>query len=358
MKILIVNPRFFVFGGAERQIVQLANYLSDMNHNVTILTEGVLPEMRRDLTETRLICTNNLQNLQSTYHAIMHKFDILNPHNHPVELLHYPRHAKVVWQANEPPIEQIKGAPIDPIQKKIVQDYIDTVCVIDDFNAERFEKIYDKKPVIDYPGIRYETFAEERPVNVRLQERFGLKDKFVLLHAGYITWTKNQIDSVRILAQLKKDIPNVKLVLAGWDKDPYSNDVRSVAHELGVAEDVVITGYLQKDDDMFDLYYMTDIYVSPILEQGGYANPLEAVSAGIPTIISETTTCKKIFADHELGVIAPIKDFAANIVNMRNNIESYRDKTKKNRGWVRDNLSWKNYSDRYEKIFMDVLSND
>ncbi len=355
MRILIVNPRFFVYGGAERQAVQLANYLTEANHNVTILTEGVLPEMRRDLTETRLICTENMQNLQNTYHAIMHKYDILNPHNHPVELLHYPKHAKVVWQANEPPVDVLKGGQLDPVHKQIVQDYIDAVCVIDEFNAERFKKLYGRDAVVNYPGVRYDLFAAERPVNIRLQERFGLKDKFVILQAGYITWTKNQVKSVEILAEVKKSIPNAKLVLAGWDQDPYVNDVRSKAHELGVVDDVVVTGYLRSDEELADLYHMANVYISPIFEQGGWANSFEAVCAGLPTIVSDRQTCANLFKEHNLGKVIPIDRFAAEIESINNGIFNVPP-PKEN--WIRNNLNWKAYGERYMKIFDEVLGNE
>ncbi len=359
MKILIVNPRFFVYGGAERQIVQLANYLTEANHSVTLLTEGVLPEMHRDLVETRIICTENLQNLQNTYQTIMHKFDVLNPHNHPVELLHYPKHAKVVWTCNEPPIEVLKGEKVDPVQKEVVQKYIDAYCVIDEYNARRFESLYGVDAIVNYPGVRYDLFAQARSCNTALQERFGLKDKFMILQAGYITWTKNQVESVRILAQVKKTIPNAKLVLAGWDQDPYVNDVRSVAHELGVSDDVVITGYLRSDNELVDLYQLADVYVSPILEQGGWANSFEAVCAGVPTIVSDRQTCAHLFREHDLGVVLPVEEFANEIITICE--EKYNPEgvliTPHGLGveWIRDNLSWRAYGERYERIFNEVI---
>ncbi len=357
MKVLIVNPRFFVYGGAERQIVQLANYLTEANHNVTILSEGFIPEMRRDLYDTRLVATDNMQNLQNTYHAIMHKFDILNPHNHPVELLHYPRHHKVVWQCNEPPIEVLRGSPLPAAERIIVEKYVDKVCVIDEYNAARFEKLYGREAVVNYPGVRYDLFAAERPVNTRLEERFGLKDGFVILQAGYITWTKNQVKSVEILAEVKKSIPNARLVLAGWDQDPYVNDVRSKAHELGVANDVVVTGYLRSDEELADLYHMADVYISPILEQGGWANSFEAVCAGLPTIVSDRQTCAHLFKDNNLGIVVSISQFPEVILDIHNKLEHDSEYFSRslNKFWIRDNLSWRAYGERYMKIFEEVL---
>ncbi len=346
MKILMINPEFFVYGGAERQIVQLCNYLTDHNHQVTLLTGRLdVPEVRRDLKETRLLVAGN--NLQAVTQTIMHKYDVINPHNHPAEYLTFPRNHKVVWQMNEPSNNVMRGEKLPEQELEAVKRTVTKICVIDEYNAKRCKDIYGIEPVVNYPGVRYDFFSQELPPI----DRYSLKGKFVLLQAGYVTWTKNQVESVRILAEVKKQIPNAVLVLAGYDKDPYMNEVRAEIEKQGVKGDVVLTGYLGRDLDLYDLYKLASVYISPIFEQGGWANSFEAVCAGVPTIVSDRQTCSHLFKEHKLGVVMPINEIGNTIINFKSSLHD----ASWNREWIRDNLTWRQYGERYEQLFNEVL---
>ena len=85
-KILIVNPHFNLYGGAERQVVELANHLTNKNYKVTIFTTYACPEFKQNLKEARMFECGNEQTLSNYCNAFSHKFDVVNPHNHPSEL--------------------------------------------------------------------------------------------------------------------------------------------------------------------------------------------------------------------------------------------------------------------------------
>lgn len=345
MKILITHPQFYMYGGAERQIVHLANYLTDHNQEVSIASGAFVPEILRDTKEARLLLSNNPGTLTRMF---SYKFDVLNPHNHPAELYHIPLHEKVVWQCNEPSTEVLLFGKVMEDEMSLVRQYIDKVSVIDEFNAKRFKDLYGMDAVVNYPGVRYEYFSED----IVPQDRYDLEGQFVVLQSGYLTWTKNQVATVEQFAKARETIgTNSKLILTGYDKDPYTLQVKSKIADLGLKNDVILTGYLDKDDDIRNLYNLADIFVSPLFEQGGWANALEAVSAGIPTIVSERMTCSSLFKEHELGLVSKIEDFHKGIV------DAYQGKAwKQDKEWIRDNLTWDKFGERMLKIFEEVIS--
>jgi glycosyltransferase involved in cell wall biosynthesis len=359
--ILIIEPEIYVWGGAERQIVHLANYLTDHNFVVCVLTQRAIPEFKKELKEARIIETGlDTNKLVGTLHNLMPRFDIINPHNHPCELMVFPKKFKTVWQLNEPPLEVLRGEKLPGLYKDIVNKYIDKVVVITDYEKDRSSKIYERDDlIVNYPGVRYDYFSEKvNPKKTR--EKYKLKDKFVILEAGYITFTKNQVAAVEILAEVKKKIPNAVLVLAGYDKDPYKQQVMSKALDLDVMDDVIFTGYIESDEEMRDLYNIADVYIGPFLDQGGWATTFEAAVTGCPIIVSPDFVAANLVIKHHLGLVKDISEFAdvIKVLGTEVNMKTERSNRRKDAEWIRNNLTWEAFGKRYAKIFEEMWHED
>jgi glycosyltransferase involved in cell wall biosynthesis len=351
-KILVINPQFYVYGGAERQIMRLCNYLTDRNYSVTLLTTSVCDELRRDLKETRLIVAKDMNELSSIAKAIVSKYDIINPHNHPAEFATMPYRTPIVWQSNEPPIAILNGGDIPEEEKKLVKMYVNKAVVITDFEQERFEKIYGFKPEVNYPGVtHFPEFDEKRPAPI---DRFNLKNNFVLLQVGMFTFTKNQVKTVEIFSEVKKRIPNAKLVLVGYDKLPYKYEVDNKINELGLQDDVLTFGYINDDKDIRDLYHFSHIQIAPVGSQGGWMTCLQSTLVGKPFITSKEFVAKKLVEENNLGVIEDVDKFADKIVEMHDNYEKYSKDAVKAGEWIKENLTWDKFCERYSKIFDDA----
>ncbi len=353
-KILIVQPEIYMWGGAERQIAHMANYFTEHNYPTTILTTKAIPEFKQALKEARIIEVGMDGNkLYVTFQNIMGKFDIINPHNHPCELMVAPRKMPIVWQLNEPPLEVLRGDELPVGNKEIVQKYITKTVVITDYECERSGKLYGIKPIVNYPGVRYDYFSEKVTPTVT-KNKYHLDGKFVILEAGYITFTKNQMAAVEILAKIKKDIPKAVLILAGYDKDPYKMHVESKAMELKVDDSVIFTGYIEKDEEMRDLYNIADVYIGPFLDQGGWATTFEAACAGCPIIISPKFVAANLVKKHNLGHVCEIENFPQAILNIKEFPEAAKQRTKRTAKWIGDNLTWNSFCQKYLDIFEEI----
>jgi glycosyltransferase involved in cell wall biosynthesis len=354
-KILIVQPEIYMWGGAERQIAHMCNYFTEHNYPTTVLTCRAIPEFKAALKEARIIeVGQDIQKLYSTFQTIMHKFDIINPHNHPTELMIAPRRIPTVWQLNEPPIEVLKGGSLPEGQKDTVKKYIHKIVVITDYEKERSGKIYERDDlIVNYPGVRYDYFAEKVDPEAT-RKKYHLEGKFVILEAGYITFTKNQMAAVEILAKVKKDIPNAVLVLSGYDKDPYKMHVESKALELGVGDDVIFTGFVEKDEEMRDLYNIADVYIGPFLDQGGWATTFEASCAGCPIVMSPKFVAANLVKSHNLGHVCEIENFPQAILNIKDFPDVAKQRTKKTAKWIGTNLTWDAFCQKYLDIFEEI----
>lgn len=347
VSILITNPHFALYGGAERQISELANYLTNKNHTVTIATTSACQEFKSSLKEARIYEAGTEENLVNFITKFSWKFQILNPHNHPMELLNpYPYKLKTIWQCNEPPGYVLEGKDINPQERGYVQATCNKAMVISDYDFARFRKVYGFDPVVNYPGIRYNFFSDD----VKVRNTLNMKDNFVMTQVGYFTWTKNQTKTVEIFAEVKKDIPEAKLVLIGYNawatQYPYVQSVHAKIAELGLEDDVFISDYLTGDDNIRNIYKQSDVCVNPVLDQGGYASVFEAISAGVPTIVSDNFVASSIVCNKNLGWVSSLttEEFV-------NKIKFIYDKRPvSNHTWIRDNLTWENFGKKYEEV--------
>jgi glycosyltransferase involved in cell wall biosynthesis len=113
--------------------------------------------------------------------------------------------------------------------------------------------------------------------------RYRLPDKFLFYPAQF--WEhKNHKGLIEAASILKKDIPDLKLVLAGSPKNYYGK-VMELVRTHNLADDVFFLGYVP-DEDMPELYRRARALVMPTFYGPTNIPPLEAFVAGCPVAIS------------------------------------------------------------------------
>lgn len=111
-------------------------------------------------------------------------------------------------------------------------------------------------------------------------------DAFVVGHVGTFTPVKNHSFLLEVAAELAKIEPKMRLVLVG---DGYLRpSIEEQACKMGLAEQVLFTG-LRSDVPRLMRGAM-DVFVMPSLYEGLPIAGVEAQSAGIPAVLSDTIT--------------------------------------------------------------------
>jgi glycosyltransferase involved in cell wall biosynthesis len=347
MKVLLINPTFYAYGGAERLIVKLANYLTDKGVETTLITQEITPEIKEEFKETRIIITETMENMAPTVQGIIHQFDVVNPHNDPTQLLLYPRMRPSVWMCNEPPYPVLMGQELPEPQRNMVRNHITLSVVADDYNRKRFMDIYDVEPRVNHYGVDYDFFKDGDPMAAR--EKYGLGESFVMLQVGMMTFTKNQLKTVSVFKKLKRKIPDAKLVLVGYNSGPYFLDVKRCITESGLRKDIIVTGEIPQEE-VKDLYYAADALLAPIMAQGGWLSTFEAMATGLPIIVSPKMTAASIIMENELGAVT--EDYVDELLALYNK----RQRVLGPKKWVKENLSWDKFCGTMLGYFEEVAN--
>lgn len=370
MRVLIINPRIYVYGGAELLIVRLANYLTGKGIKNAILTTSIIPEVKTDLIKTDIIIKEKSMSnvigeilaLQKGVRDNFKHFDVINVHNFPAEFSIFPCRKPVVWMCNEPELSlSLKlNLPLAtrllynlfwPFDKFIVRHYVKNVVVSDDFNAGRFRNLYGIAPYVINYGTDYEFFSQRG--SEKITKRFRLFNDFVIIQVGMLTPFKNQIESIKTLERLKALIPNIKLVLAGEGEFTYKSMIERYIQERNLSTNVILTGHLKRED-LRNLYHACHVLLHPVKSQGGWLSPFEALCARKPVVVSPEMTASDIIKNERIGVVT--NNFAEAIIDIYKNPDGYDEMTKKGEKWVKQNLSWDNFCENMLRLFYKAVN--
>ncbi len=129
-----------------------------------------------------------------------------------------------------------------------------------------------------------------------LLKRFGLEKQRYFIAVGRFVPEKGFIDLLEAFALFKRETHSsskgVKLVIVGASdhEDSYSLSIKKRASQI---EDVVLTGKLKKDA-LAELYYHAHTFVMPSYYEGLPIALLEAMSYGLPCIVSDIPANREV----------------------------------------------------------------
>lgn len=137
------------------------------------------------------------------------------------------------------------------------------------------------------------------------------RDDRIVLYFGRITYQKGPEFFMAAAKKVLEHTSNVKFVVAG-SGDQAERMIR-MASELGIGDRVLFTGFL-RGRDISRVFSLADLYVMPSRSEPFGIAPLEAMSHGVPVLISKTSGVSEVLT-HALKVdFWDIEDMASKIV--------------------------------------------
>jgi len=368
MRVIVIQPQMSFYGGAERVIVRLLNYMSEQGIPNTLLTLNLDKEIKRDICDSEIsVLSHSVFSRPDFPYSLsifpvvamfgrylrknIHRFDVVNVHNFPAELTAPFSSKKVVWMCNEPPVLNFMGPSIlekavwkslENIDRFIVRNYIEHVCVADEFNAKRFEKLYGIRPLVIPYGIDCEIFEK--------YSKSSNKKEFTIVQVGMLTPFKNQLKTIESAAELRQHISNLKLFFAGTGESQYIRLLKRRVRELKLEKNVQFLGHISRKE-VGNLYVESDVAVFPVKEQGGWLSPFEALCAEVPIVVSTQMTASKLIKNNKLGIVSD--DLVGSILKIYNNQHAYRNMAKRAHRWIKKNLTWKKFCEKMVECFED-----
>jgi glycosyltransferase involved in cell wall biosynthesis len=120
----------------------------------------------------------------------------------------------------------------------------------------------------------------------------------VVLFLGRLTMQKGPEYFLAVAKKVLTVMDNVKFIVAGSGVRFHRTVYR--AAEMGIGHNVLFAGFL-RGDDVTRAFGMADLYVMPSVTEPFGIAPLEAISHGVPVIISKSSGVSEVL-EHALKV--------------------------------------------------------
>ncbi len=143
-------------------------------------------------------------------------------------------------------------------------------------------------------AIDTEQFLFQKELREKARKELGFsEEELVVGHIGRFMEQKNHPFLLRIFSALLRKRKNSRLLLVG--EGPLMEEMKAQAKELGISENCVFTGVRE---DTPALYQAMDVFCLPSLYEGFPVVMIEAQTAGLPCLISDTVSPECILTDH------------------------------------------------------------
>lgn len=147
------------------------------------------------------------------------------------------------------------------------------------------KKLEDKITIIKN-AINVDKYSYNKIASEKIKNKYKLKGYFILGNVGRLNFQKNQIFLLDVFEEIKKKIPQSKLILIGEGDD--KEQLINKAKRLNIYNDVIFVGYQR---NMAAWYSVFDIFAFPSLFEGLSVALLEAQANGV-TIVSSDKVSK------------------------------------------------------------------
>lgn len=162
-------------------------------------------------------------------------------------------------------------------------------------------------------AVDTQRFSYNPQVREEVRRELGVEGKFVLGMVGRLSEEKNFPFALALMAELSKNNPDCILVIAGNGDE--EQNLKNKIRELGIEDRVQMLG---RRSDVERLYQAYDVFLLPSFHEGFPVSAVEAMSAGLPVLLSDTIT-----RELEFGVdvaYLPLRDLTSWKLELETNI--------------------------------------
>ena len=160
------------------------------------------------------------------------------------------------------------------------------------------------------------------------------QERPVLLYVGRVAHEKNIGFLLKVVEQVRKEIPDVLFVIAG--EGPARKSLEQEVQELRLIENVMFMGYLDRHTELNSCYQSADIFIFSSRTETQGLVLLEAMAQGVPVVSTAELGTRDVLTEG-LGVwIAQeeLVDFSEKVIKMLGNVDGRKDLGAKGRDYA------------------------
>lgn len=205
--------------------------------------------------------------------------------------------------------------------------------------ADKISVVYNGVDLDEIEGPRSE--EDERPI----------RDKIVLF-LGRMTLQKGPDYFIRAAQLVIEKNKRVRFVMAGVG-DMYYRMIE-LAAELGIGGHFHYTGALDRSE-VRRIYRMSDLYIMPSVSEPFGITPLEAISHGVPVILSRQSGVSEVLHGCEKVDFWNVDELASRILSLLENSEYARTMRDEALRELKE-ITWDHSARRLEEVYGGVLA--
>ncbi len=294
--------------------------------------------------------------------ALKEELDILHVHYAiPHALSAYLARDMIKEQLSLPVITTLHGTDItlvgaDPSFMRITKHSInqsDAVTAVSEYLRQETLKTFQPSVPIQVIHNFIRGNPSQKAACRKIRERMAPDGEPILVHLSNFRPVKRVLDTVEIAARVREKMP-VRLVLIGDGPDRALAERR--AKELGISDDVIFLG---KQDDVYYLLALGDIFLMPSNTESFGLAALEAMTCGLPCITSNAGGLPEVNIHGETGFHADVGDVEAMsdyAIQMLSDNDLRETLSKNARAHALNNFHSDHIIPQYIRLYEDVIS--
>ena len=330
MNICLLTASFLpLVGGREFVVHNLATALSQLGHNVFVLT-SFRKGLRFEGNVNYTLLHPGFQGMYSLKLTVpvmvaslavisrKYKIDVINVHEvfrSGTWTYFFRRIFKNIPVVGTPHGDDIQMFPelnygvrlypeSDRIVRRNVKDFLITTSISPSIHHHIREILGYEETIRGVPNGIWTSSFDGTADRIKVREEYGIpQDSVALISVGRNHPKKGFLLAVEALAKLANGKNKVSYVLVGRNMAP----LVSAAESLGVS-DLLFTPGQVNSDEISKLYQACDIYVSPSYVESFGLTTIEAMSAGLPCVVSNVEGNRDLVA-REWGDFFEVGDF-------------------------------------------------
>ena len=170
-----------------------------------------------------------------------------------------------------------------------------------------FEKMPESRIRVIYNGVRYQPRGTLSEKNTS-REKLGIGvDRKVVLSIGRMDPIKDFQTLIRAFVDVVRNVPDATLLIAGGGDENYLEELRRIALQLGIGDQVKFLGSRR---DVTDLLAACDVFALTSISEAASMTILEAMVAGRPVVATRTGGNAELVVHGETGYLVPVGDHA------------------------------------------------
>jgi glycosyltransferase involved in cell wall biosynthesis len=314
VKIMFLIRSLVWYGGAQRQLVNLAKGLKTMGHNIIVVNYYTDAPLEHELTEVGIevwtLGKRSRWDIGRTIARLVRfvrsaKPDVLHGYLGTANLL------TVIGKACCPSIKTVWGVRASDMRwnkygwfhtflfecECLLSKFADLIIVNShagrDYHVAR--GFPPKKMIVIHNGIDTDNFRPDKQTGERVRREWGIQEGERLVGlVGRLDPMKDHPTFLRAAASVALGRTDVRFVCVGQGPHEYRDDLYSLAHTLGLADRLIWTDCFR---DMPAVYNALDVVVSSSVWGEGFPNVIgEAIACGIPCVATDVGDSALILA--------------------------------------------------------------